>query len=266
LGAEDKEEHIAALRQYRSIIPALIPRDDNSRSSILWHPDLNLGNIFVELRDGRYEISQIIDWQGSCAAPAYLQVTTPVFLKYQSHTGSFVPEGLQLPKLPDDFDALSTSTKEDLQDRYRLKMLQKFYDIKQIYPHSIPNHYVVTSPILAAGRTWKDGILPLQLGLMDVAMRWQELNTPDRPCPLRFSPNEIAKLTSSEDSWMQLHDFHDYLRNTFGIRSYGWVPSTEEFNKKRLLLSQVVAGIPADLKNAAAEVFPRGWWPFQDTL
>ncbi|KAH8829214.1 kinase-like domain-containing protein [Flagelloscypha sp. PMI_526] len=266
LGSESKEEHIASLQQYRSIVPAIVPKDAAARASVLWHPDLNLGNIFVERRNGRFEISQIIDWQGACVAPAYLQVTTPVFLKYQSATGSFVPNGIELPKLPDNFATLPQEEKEDLQARHRLKMLQKIYDLKQVVPNSIPNQYVVTSPVLAAGRTWKDGVLPLRLSLMDVAVRWQELNTPDKPCPLQFTQTDVEKLNISEARWMELHDFHDYLRSAFGIRSYGWVPSTEEFNKKRALLGEVVASLPTDLKTAASEVFPRGWWPFQDRL
>ena len=266
MGPESKDEHLAALKQYKSVIPALVPKDQKSRSSVLWHPDLNLGNIFVQEKNGRYEISQIIDWQGCSAGPAYLQMNTPVFLKYQSFTGSNVPEGLEVPKLPENYSTMSPQEQLEVQDKHRIKMLQKVYDIKQLLPYTVPDRYIISSPALAAGRTWKDGILPLRLALLDVALKWKDLNTPNSPCPLRFTQGEVAALTKSEDRWMDLHDFHDYLRSSFGIRPYGWVSSDAEYNQKRSLMNAIITQLPESLKSEAAEVFPRGWWPFQDTL
>ncbi|KAH8834415.1 hypothetical protein DL96DRAFT_1757061 [Flagelloscypha sp. PMI_526] len=52
----DPVRFLLDLRQYHSIVPAIVPNDAAAHASVLWHPNLNLGNIFVERHNGPFEI------------------------------------------------------------------------------------------------------------------------------------------------------------------------------------------------------------------
>ena len=55
--------------------------------------------------------------------------------------------------------------------------------------------------IWMAGRTWKDGILPLRLALLNVAAKWPKIvETEDTgPCPLRFKRGEVQRLMQQRE-------------------------------------------------------------------
>ncbi len=97
------EEYITLLQKVIKLIPLLAshPEVTQSSESVLWHTDLNLGNIFVSTRDPTI-IEGIIDWQSALVAPLFLQVQVPVFLEPPK---SYV-RGTEAPKLPANFDQL----------------------------------------------------------------------------------------------------------------------------------------------------------------
>ncbi|KII91595.1 hypothetical protein PLICRDRAFT_28199 [Plicaturopsis crispa FD-325 SS-3] len=260
VGPQAQDEHLDVLRQYRSVVPALVPKSKKVLSSILWHPDLNPGNIFVSDDDERRVVS-IIDWQGCWSGPAYLQMSTPAFIE----SGADVPSGLEFPKLPENFDDMSMSSKAVVQGEHKAMMLQKLYEIKQLYPYRIPRRDTCVMPVRTAGRTWKDGILPLRLALLNVAASWGALSTPEQPCPLRITRDEVKSLTRQRDRYLEWHAFLDDLRGTFGMRLYGWV-APNEYMSKRALLERTRQQLPAALTQEMEEIMPRQWWPFRDTV
>ncbi|KAF9224918.1 hypothetical protein BS17DRAFT_795237 [Gyrodon lividus] len=260
-GLQVQEEHLRFLEQYRSIVPALVPRSNKVLASNLWHPDLNPGNVFVSNDDERRVVS-IIDWQGCWAGPAYLQMTAPSFL---SCCADDIPEGLEFPELPEGYQEMSADTQAMMREKHKSKMLYKLYEIKQLYPCRIDHRETRTMPVRAAGRTWKDGILPLRLALLDVFAQWHELSTPNVPCPLRFTRDEVRELKRQRDRYLDWHGFLDDLRSTFGIRLYGWV-SPAEYPSKRALLDGTRNRLPNALTNELEAVLPQDWWPFRDTV
>ncbi|KAG2347161.1 hypothetical protein BDR05DRAFT_958638 [Suillus weaverae] len=260
-GPQLKEEHLQCLEQYRSIIPALVPTARKVLASNLWHSDLNPGNIFVSDDDERRVVS-IIDWQGCWAGPAYLQMTSPSFLACD---GAGLLSGLDFPKLPPEYDIMSQDTKAIMREDHKAQMLHKLYEIKQLYPYRISDREARTMPVRAAGRTWKDGILPLRLALLDIFSRWAELSRSDEPCPLRFTREEVQELKRQRDRYVDWHDFLDDVRTTFGMRLYGWV-SPHEYPSKRALLEGTRSRLPVALTSQLEEILPQDWWPFRDTV
>ncbi|KAH7883043.1 kinase-like domain-containing protein [Phlebopus sp. FC_14] len=260
-GPQVQEEHLHFLEQYRSIIPALLPSSKKVLASNLWHPDLNPGNVFVSDDEQRRVVS-IIDWQGCWAGPAYLQMTAPSFLSY---CGDEIPPGLEFPKLPDGYEDMSAETQSVMREEHKAKMLYKLYEVKQLYPYRIDHRETRTMPVRAAGRTWKDGILPMRLALLDVFAQWNELSCADSPCPLRFTRDEVRTLKWQRDRYLAWHDFLDDLRSTFGMRHYGWV-SPAEYPSKRALLEGTRNRLPIALTNELEAVLPQDWWPFRDTV
>ena len=258
-GPQTQEEHLYALEQYRSIVPALVPQSKKALGSTLWHPDLNHGNVFVS-DDEERRVVGIIDWQGCWAGPAYLQMTAPSFL----YAGE-VESGLEFPKLPENFETMSADSQALTHEQHRAKMLYKLYEIKQLYPYRIDQRDTRTMPVRAAGRTWKDGVLPLRLALLDVFAQWHELSTPDVPCPLRFTRDEVNRLKQQRERYLDWHDLLEDMRATFGLRLYGWV-SPDEYPSKRALLEGTRSRLPVTLTSQLDAVLPQAWWPFRDTV
>jgi hypothetical protein len=257
VGPQQQNDHLRVLKQYRSIVPALVPKDKKVLSSTLWHPDLNPGNIFVST-DG--QVASIIDWQGCWAGPLYLQMSTPSFVVYNGD----VPSGL--PTLPDNFDKMAPANQALARADYRAKILHKLYEVKQLYPYQVEAKETRVMPVRAAGRTWKDGILPLQLALLDVFSHWHDLSSADEPCPLRFTRDEVQSLISQRDRYCEWHSFLDDIRTTFGMRLYGWV-SPNEYPSKKTLLDHTLNELPLALTAEMEAIMPQNtWWPFRDTV
>lgn len=259
-GAQTPAEHIAVLQQYRAIAPALVPTDARVTASVLWHPDLNPGNVFITEAG---ELTSVIDWQGAWAGPLYLQMNTPAFVAY---TGPDLPSGAELPVLPETFNRMHASRQEVVRKDHRAKMLHKLYEIKQLLPFKIGAKETRVMPVRAAGRTWKDGILPLQLALLEVVTSWPSLSTPDVPCPLQFTRDDVQALVAKRDRYCEWHSLLDDLRLSFGMRLYGWVPPGE-YGSKKELLGATRGALPEGLTREMDAIVPgEGWWPFRDTV
>lgn len=260
-GPQNQEDHLRVLEQYRSIVPALVPKDEKVKSSILWHPDLNPGNVFVSA-DDESQVTSVIDWQGCWAGPLYLQMNTPSFVSYAGE----VPSGLEFPKLPENFDHMVPARQAIVRADHRAKMLHKLYEIKQLYPYQIEEKETRVMPVRASGRTWKDGILPMQLALLDVVSHWHELSSADQPCPLKYTRDEVQALISQRDRYCEWHEFLDDMRTTFGMRLYGWV-SPNEYPSKKTLLDHTRQKLPLALTAQMEAIMPQdAWWPFRDTV
>ncbi|KAJ7471862.1 hypothetical protein FB451DRAFT_1351741 [Mycena latifolia] len=262
VGPQLQDEHLSVLAQYHSVVPALVPTDEKALSSILWHPDLNVGN-----RED-YKVVSIIDWQGAWAGPAYLQMNTPAFVEYTGLDASLIPSGLAFPELPPGYNDMSPEQRATAQRHHKAKMLQKLYEIKQLVPYrdGLARRSTRALPVRSAGRTWKDGILPLKLALLNVAAVWPELSTPNEPCPLRITRADVDNLGVQRERYVEWHAFLDDLRRTFGMRLHGWV-STGEYGKKRKLLDETMGVLDEGLRKEMENALPGGgWWPFRDTM
>lgn len=88
------ESHISMVQKYLSIIPYLLPADDEITSSCLCHTDLHPGNLFVKSN----RIISVIDWQGMWAEPLFLKAREPRLVRY---------EGEMLLKNPGNFKDLN---------------------------------------------------------------------------------------------------------------------------------------------------------------
>ncbi|KAJ7673450.1 kinase-like domain-containing protein [Mycena rosella] len=240
VGPQLQAEHLAVLAQYRSIVPALVPTDERALAPFLWHPDLNPGNIFP------------IDWQDAWAGPAYLQTTTPAFVQYTGPDASLVGP---------PYDAMPPAERARAQRAHKDKMLQKLYEIKQLVPwrHGLGRRRTMTLPVRSAGRTWKDGILPLKLALLSVAAEWPALATPGAACPLCVTREEVDALGAQRARYVEGHAVLEGMRRAFGMRVHGWV-STGEYGRKRKLLDEAVSVLEGGMEAGG------GWSPFRDTV
>jgi hypothetical protein len=101
---EMPEEFLELIEKYLLIAPYVTPSGcDNAEllQPTLWHRDLHLNNIYVDLTAGT--ITDIIDWQGVTVAPLILQARIPRMVRHTSP----LPLGWVMPEKPEDYDSMS---------------------------------------------------------------------------------------------------------------------------------------------------------------
>ena len=156
------EAHISLLRRFLAVTPYLLPRDASLVASSLWHRDIHGGNIFV--KDGR--ITSLIDWQATWAGPLCIQVRQPRLLDHK---------GEVLLRLPENFKKLDLDEQDRLNKQVSASILLHVYETRtaQRNPllsslYRLRHGQTRIQPILFAGDTWIDDILPFRESLIRV--------------------------------------------------------------------------------------------------
>ncbi len=156
------EAHISLLQRLLKVTPFLIPQDADMTASTLWHSDIHASNIFVS--KGR--ITSLIDWQAAWMGPLFIQVRQPGLL---DHRGEI------LLKLPENFKELEVDEQNRLNEQVSTSILLHVYEthtatqnplLSRLY--RLQHGKTRTQPILFAGDTWQDDILPLRESLIRV--------------------------------------------------------------------------------------------------
>lgn len=131
-------------------------------ASTLWHSDIHASNLFVS--NGR--ITGLIDWQAAWAGPLIIQARLARLL---DHRGEI------LSRLPDNFKELEADERNRLNEQVSASILLHIYEthtarqnplLSRLY--RLPHGKTWIQPILFAGDTWRDDILPLRESLIKV--------------------------------------------------------------------------------------------------
>ncbi|KAI9681332.1 MAG: hypothetical protein M1817_002615 [Caeruleum heppii] len=225
------EAHLNLLKQFLQLLPHIMPKDKNVTFPTLWHTDLHHDNIFVDTSDPS-QITGIIDWQEIWAAPFFTQARFASAFDCDED----YPDGIVMPRLPEDYDDLSETDKSRADAGLKAIKLKKFYEIasRKFNPllframdaiQEEDDEDVSLSAIFdLVGRSWIDGPIPLRWLLMQVAKKWPGL-TEDAgvPCPITFSAEEMARCKTEADAWAESHQPFELLRSRLLGRE-GWVP------------------------------------------
>ena len=156
------EAHISLLQRLLKVTPFLFPQDANTTASRLWHSDIHASNIFVS--KGR--ITSLIDWQAAWTGPLFIQARQPRLL---GHRGEI------LLKLPENFKELEVDEQNCLNEQVSTSILLHVYEthtatqnplLSRLY--RLKHGKTRTQPILFAGNTWQEDILPLRESLIRV--------------------------------------------------------------------------------------------------
>ncbi|EER39391.1 phosphotransferase enzyme family protein [Histoplasma capsulatum H143] len=204
------QEHTQLLQRYLASISSLLPNDPDLLRSVLWHPDLHDGNIFIH--EGK--ISSIIDWQSVWTGPLMLQARTPQLINYNVDI---------MLKLPENFKELDNGEKRRIRDQVS-KSIQLY-----IYEHGTGRRnpllnkarrqpFGKTLAQLAdfAGNSWDDDILPFRDCLISLERNWFELGTTN-PCPFHFSEDEIRQHHEDGEGFNETQDFWDSVEEVVGL-------------------------------------------------
>ncbi|PWY93880.1 hypothetical protein BO94DRAFT_563439 [Aspergillus sclerotioniger CBS 115572] len=246
---ESPRWHAELLDRYLKMVSNLMPPHKGLHRSVLWHPDLQDSNIFVE----QNRIVSIIGWQGGSSLPIYYACEVPRFLQID------ITSSLNLILTA----RLTSQERKESRRRNPLTQLQEFYiskfqelDNDVFSALSFPQALTRQRLIHSAGYTWEDDGLIVFLELQQQARReWTELTgLPLSSCPVRSDENKefphcndrnslagrrvvFHLLGIPRDGWVHRKDFEakvEVMRNLAGsiIKS-----ATDKDDAKRALRS-----------------------------
>lgn len=258
------DEHIRLLEYTKRLISTLAshPIITQSSSSVLWHTDLHLGNIFVS-NDDPTMVEGIIDWQSCSAAPSLLQCRVPAFLKRPKN----YVKGTKEPKLPDDFDQLDAIQQQcailenNLATRWKLYEMYTFINNRDVYK-ALEADRRLWEPLARCGEWSSKNVVPLRSSLISVLNGWRFLALPG-DCPYTFTKTDLIK----HEEELTQHRDQVYLqalaRDQLSTNDEGWVPlpgwdSVRAENKD--LLDTFVETMAAEMSKEDAMKM----WPFYE--
>ncbi|KAH7914064.1 hypothetical protein BJ138DRAFT_1144560 [Hygrophoropsis aurantiaca] len=267
----DRADHVSCLSLYTTYVPFLVPAEPEHTRPIMWHPDLHASNIFIAGSESGKEatiaeplvLSAIIDWQGTCIGPAFLQLKVPPLFRTPD-----APVGLQMPSLPDNFETLEESQKEELREKQRGLICHKVYEA-MAFPLSIVNMKARKELIHVedlAQVTWKYGLIPFRMAIYRVWQHWEDV-MPGTPVPDLYSAEVIDKLEATNAIWLEHNELMDDLAHEFGLGEFGLVKGDwNHFEKVRAALEKKKLEHVAQGKDEEAKMLRSLLWPYRDTL
>ncbi|CEL11211.1 hypothetical protein ASPCAL14314 [Aspergillus calidoustus] len=209
---------ISLLQRYLQVAPYLLPSDSDVVASHIWHTDLHAGNIFIDINT--CQISSVIDWQGIWAAPLILQARHPRLVQY---------DGELILKPPTSFKDLEAGEKSRIRDNMSRSIILYLYE--QTIAKEVPilhkvlhfsNGRTRCEPIIFAGDTWEDDIIPLRESLIRIEKYWDEFGF-DFPCPFHFTEDELRKHAEDSEGWNEVQDFWASISSI--VARDGWTPN-----------------------------------------
>ncbi|OJZ91485.1 hypothetical protein ASPFODRAFT_66087 [Aspergillus luchuensis CBS 106.47] len=118
---------LPALENYLKVAPHVMPENQATHASVIWHGDLHSQNIFVNPEEPS-QILGIIDWQSSSAHPLFMQVGRPASLDYNGP----VPKDLGKFDLPSNIDQMDADEQRKARDLQRAQTLHNLYLVQCI--------------------------------------------------------------------------------------------------------------------------------------
>lgn len=267
----DPQGQNANLRNYLEIAPYIVPaREDWNRPTIR-HPDLSPSNVFID--EAGDNITSIIDWERTAVLPMFTNATVP---SHFQNFGDEASEYFQFPALPDNFESLSESEKEQEMELYRRRQLHYYYlgftsraNQAQFRAIGTPALSLRNQAIDAAGQPWEGDNISLKAQLINLSVGWPEMNIPSHllpkppEFPIKFTEAKtksclaINKEQQPSDAQMQ------ELRNYFGCSVDGWVPAGIYDEAKRKVDEMKAHMLQIAEREEKRQEIDESW-PFQD--
>ncbi|KAI1907660.1 hypothetical protein LOZ61_005992 [Ophidiomyces ophidiicola] len=264
---------LSALQNYLKVAPYILPENQATHASVLWHGDLHLQNIFIDPEDPT-QIRGIIDWQSISACPLFMQVTRPGFLDYNGPD----PGQLGLVSLPPNIDSMTLDEQLKAKELHQAQTLHNLYlalscqvnnpAFQAIQGQGTLRHQVSVVP----GLTLTDYEPCLNSLLRDVEAEWPRIvgkdsdDLPLVPFPLRFSAAEVEQQEYDEGLWAQgVELMIEFVNETGCFKHWDGRVSNEDYEISK---RQLTEGIERFLSREARNETEREEWlkalPFVD--
>ncbi|KAB8201650.1 kinase-like domain-containing protein [Aspergillus parasiticus] len=253
---------LSTLHNYLKVAPYTLAENSATHTSVLWHGDLNLQNIFVDPKEPT-RILGIIDWQSVSLSPLFTQATRPAFLEYNDP----LPETLDKVRLPENFESLNPAE----QQKAKAQTLHNLYlaRSRQMNPvvfeaiqgQKTLRHQVSVIP----GLTVMDYEPCLNSLLRDIQKEWRSIvgqksdGTPSIPCPLQFSADEVQEQERNEELWVQgVRLMEEFTSDTGCFKHWDGKVNEQDYEPSRRQLDE---GVERFLQREARSREEQKEWP-----
>lgn len=265
----DPEVQKQSLRDYLRVVPLVVPGPAEFNQPTIRHPDLSPSNIFISETG---EITGLIDWQHTSILPLFLQAKIP---KHFQNWGDDESDNLRRPRLPENFDDLTPSEKEEEVEKFRRRQIHYFYvgytkRNNDAHFQAIGQaHLVMTNKLFdTAGRPWEGDNTSLKAEIIKVSEHWPDVASPQAkscPFPIQYTNEEITQCLAIDEKQQEADVQMQTLRNCFTTDIDGWVPS-DLYNQARARAEDVREQMleAADTEEERKEIEEN--WPFQDHM
>ena len=256
---------LSALNNYLKVAPYVLPEDEVTHASVLWHGDLHAQNIFVD-PENPTQIRGIIDWQSVSAYPLFTQVTRPGFLDFNGP----IPKGLGRVSLPHNFDTMSLDEQrkatalQQAQTLHNIYMLRSVKQCPEAFQAILQKDSLRHQVTVAASLILMDYEPCLNNLLRDVEKEWPKIvglgsdGQPAMPFPLHFSAVEIEQQEKDKTLWAQgVELMNDLINDTGGFKHWDGRVSNEEYET---LKDELASGIERFLDREARNAEERAAW------
>ncbi|KAI9699639.1 MAG: hypothetical protein M1836_002673 [Candelina mexicana] len=258
----DPEEHLALLSQYDKVAPYLIPKQEDLTCPTLRHPDLHQSNIFICPQSK--QILNIIDWQGASVLPFVVQAGYPALcdhdMRYQ--------QSMQRPRLSDEFDKMSPGEQQEALMKLKHEQANLYYTAatglkckRHLRALRLPHLAIRQDLIRKAGMPWNGDLVALRRTLVEVQLKWDELNEGQR-CPIAFSDKEIEVAIEEGNEWNEAAENLATIRKSLGIDEEGGVEVANydlACGMNREWRLQLIRSASVDEREQAWRI-----WPYKD--
>jgi hypothetical protein len=266
---EKPSEYMDLIEKYLLLVPHITQYNSDSADLLqptLWHSDLHLYNIYVDLNTET--ITDIIDWQHTTVAPLILQAKVPRMIQHPNP----LPLGWVMPEKPEGYESLPEKERLKADKLFESALCQKYYEV--LTAKRSPRHYAairhndtwkppLVQPIRAIPGAWRSReVFRLRASLMAVADHWLDLNSAV-DCPISFTEEE-KKLHNEE---MENRDYVERLMAEF--QDAGILPADGTVDPEDCEIAQKTNYMQKEKFMSLAESEEqREWmdkiWPYQD--
>lgn len=254
----DSITHSKLLSMYMEAVPYIMPPSDSDIiAPTLWHPDLNLGNLFVSA-SGPANLKGIIDWQHAAILPYFCFVSLPPAIVYRGD--KIAMEGPLSGPLPSNIEELSTEEQAEYRLQLRLANRHKWYQYKATNPrraaaYCLPHLDELMMLPTYTVRAWADGVSDLREALMRPRKNWVDIAGPDTPCPIEFSAEEETEHERQLECFRCYEATIEAVYSALDCEGDGWV-AHEDYDH--------LVGLIRSLEEAWDEEITGSPFPFKD--
>ncbi|THH28343.1 hypothetical protein EUX98_g5840 [Antrodiella citrinella] len=167
LPTQQVEDHLRKLDHYKTILPYITPTDGVFNSDRLWHPNLQLEDVYFKTTNSGVEITSLTSWTGAVIGPAFLNVHVPPFL-FNPYDPGLVGDPNEQPKpLHDGMNEDEFRNAMHLNKNaamYKAFEVETFPDIIGLM---IRQHAAATA-FRSMGSTWKTWLIPARYAYSQV--------------------------------------------------------------------------------------------------
>ncbi|KAJ2913707.1 hypothetical protein MD484_g6703, partial [Candolleomyces efflorescens] len=221
--------HAENLERYLSITPSLVPRDPDLRRFSIRHPDLRPDNILVSRSpDSGWKVVGLSEWTNTSILPMFLLAGVPRSLHV---FGDVVPQPVEPPSLPDDFDKLSELQQAREKRLYVLRLVH--YSYVSSTKECNQRHYTaLTDPLHTlhrrlfqyAGAPWEGESADLKVSLIEATKRWEEFTGGGGvECPIAFDAEDLVETAALDKALKSETRGFEIVQSMGGVEEEGWV-------------------------------------------